>query len=74
MKSTLPNSEKFEYWLVSEVLPAFRKTGSYSMHPEVIMVCAMVGMHMLPLLEAEAKERQRAGIRMDNTINYQTTL
>lgn len=29
MKSTLPSAEKFEEWVVAEVLPSIRKTGSY---------------------------------------------
>lgn len=29
MKSKLPSAEKFESWVVDEVLPAIRKTGSY---------------------------------------------
>jgi anti-repressor protein len=29
MRSKLPNAEKFEEWVVGEVLPAIRKTGGY---------------------------------------------
>ena len=29
MKSKLPSAEKFESWVMDEVLPAIRKTGSY---------------------------------------------
>lgn len=31
MKSKLPSAEKFETWVMDEVLPQIRKTGSYSM-------------------------------------------
>ena len=31
LKSQLPSAEKFKDWVTSEVLPAIRKTGSYSM-------------------------------------------
>lgn len=31
MKSKLPAAEKFESWVVDEVLPAIRKTGNYQM-------------------------------------------
>ena len=31
MRSKLPSAEKFEEWVVSEVLPSIRKTGGYSM-------------------------------------------
>ena len=31
MKSKLPSAEKFERWVMDEVLPSIRKTGSYGM-------------------------------------------
>ena len=31
MRSNLPNAERFQDWVVEEVLPSIRKTGSYSM-------------------------------------------
>lgn len=31
--SKLPNAKAFKRWVTSEVLPALRKTGSYSIHP-----------------------------------------
>lgn len=34
MRSRLPKAEKFEEWVVSEVLPQIRKTGSYNAKPE----------------------------------------
>ena len=34
MHSTLPAAEKFEKWVVEEVLPSIRKTGSYG-HPQI---------------------------------------
>jgi prophage antirepressor-like protein len=33
MRSKLPSAEKFEEWVVGEVLPSIRKTGSYSTAP-----------------------------------------
>jgi anti-repressor protein len=33
MRSKLPSAERFEEWVVGEVLPAIRKTGSYSAAP-----------------------------------------
>ena len=33
MRSKLPSAEKFEEWVVAEVLPAIRKTGSYTAKP-----------------------------------------
>ena len=33
MRSNLPNAERFQDWVVEEVLPSIRKTGNYSMAP-----------------------------------------
>ncbi|WKN20798.1 Bro-N domain-containing protein [Azotobacter vinelandii] len=33
MRSKLPGAERFEEWVVGEVLPSIRKTGSYSIKP-----------------------------------------
>ncbi|MCZ4371174.1 Bro-N domain-containing protein [Vibrio diazotrophicus] len=35
MRSKLPEAEVFEDWVVSEVLPSIRKTGSYSAHEQL---------------------------------------
>lgn len=35
LSSKLPNAKKFKRWVTSEVLPALRKTGSYSIAPEI---------------------------------------
>ena len=48
MRSKLEGAEKFEEWVVGEVLPAIRKTGSYSLQPkpmtqiELILATAQV--------------------------------
>ena len=34
IKSNLPSAEKFEAWVMEEVLPTIRKTGSYSNVPQ----------------------------------------
>ncbi|MCO7225919.1 BRO family protein [Pleionea sp. CnH1-48] len=36
MRSKLPSAEKFENWVVSEVLPSIRKTGAYEVDPASI--------------------------------------
>ncbi|QBJ00999.1 hypothetical protein Rostov7_00028 [Vibrio phage Rostov 7] len=36
MRSTLPEAEKFEEWVVGEVLPSIRKTGAYSIQDRSI--------------------------------------
>lgn len=35
LSSKMPNAKKFKRWVTSEVLPALRKTGSYSIAPEI---------------------------------------
>lgn len=35
LSSKLPNAKKFKRWVTSEVLPALRKTGNYSIAPEI---------------------------------------
>lgn len=34
MKSKLPSAEKFESWVMDEVLPSIRKTGAYTWNPQ----------------------------------------
>ena len=36
--SRLPDAKKFKRWVMSEVLPSIRKTGSYSMRPAPVQV------------------------------------
>lgn len=36
MKSQLPNAEKFQDWVVEEVLPSIRKIGTYSLVPKTL--------------------------------------
>ncbi|MCO7227605.1 BRO family protein, partial [Pleionea sp. CnH1-48] len=36
MRSKLPSAERFEDWVVSEVLPSIRKTGGYAIDPHNI--------------------------------------
>lgn len=45
MRSKLPSAEKFENWVVSEVLPSIRKTGTYNhspLSPELQLAHAML--------------------------------
>ncbi len=42
MRSNLPSAERFETWVTEEVLPSIRKTGSYSMRPEIQIANALV--------------------------------
>lgn len=42
MKSNLPSAERFENWVVGEVLPSIRKTGTYSMQPMELISRAVI--------------------------------
>lgn len=42
MRSKLPTAEKFESWVVGEVLPSIRKTGAYSMQPQELIARAVI--------------------------------
>ena len=53
MRSKLPAAERFEEWVVGEVLPSIRKTGQYSMQPELQIAHAM-------LLAGKMIEEQKA--------------
>lgn len=58
MKSALPSAEKFEEWVVSEVLPTIRKTGSYTV-PAIQDPIIMLRMEQLE------QQRQIEDIRHD---------
>ena len=58
MRSKLPSAERFEEWVVGEVLPSIRKTGSYSLNipktlPEALRAFAD---------EVEAHEKTKAAL------------
>ena len=63
MRSHLPNAEAFQDWVVEEVLPQIRKTGSYSQAPqtylEALKQCVALEEARLAA-EALAKEKQLA--------------
>jgi len=42
MRSKLESAERFENWVVSDVLPSIRKTGSYSAKPEIQIANALI--------------------------------
>lgn len=62
MRSNLPNAEKFQDWVVEEVLPSIRKTGGYLVQqkndtPESIMARAvLVAQETIKRLESQAVE------------------
>ena len=77
LTSRKPEAKRFKKWVTSVVLPSIHKTGSYALQPEepqspqMIMARASPhqlpsrddcdGQDMLPIMEAEAKERQKQG-------------
>lgn len=61
MRSKLPSAERFEEWVVGEVLPAIRKTGSYRVAP-------MSTNEMIAALAGEAVKLERKVIEQDARI------
>ena len=70
MRSNLPDAERFQDWVVEEVLPSIRKTGGYLATkpddtPEVIMARAvLVAQDTIKRLEAQALELKKK-VRQD---------
>lgn len=63
MRSKLPQAERFEEWVVGEVLPSIRKTGTYSLKPmsqaEMLVAQAQIMLdHENRLAAIEAKQRE----------------
>jgi anti-repressor protein len=42
IRSKLPSADKFESWVMDDVLPSIRKTGQYSMRPEILIAHAII--------------------------------
>ena len=60
MKSKLPAAEKFESWVVDEVLPTIRKTGSYQMQaPQGKELLALAVLEAQKTIEAQTAEIER---------------
>lgn len=64
MRSKLPAAERFEEWVVGEVLPAIRKTGSYSAKSPVELY-----QEALELME---NDKQRASLSGKNLNEWKT--
>jgi anti-repressor protein len=58
IRSKLPEAEKFEEWVVGEVLPAIRKTGSYSVNQVFNLPTTFSEALMLAAKQAEQIEKQ----------------
>ncbi len=71
MKSDLPYAEKFQDWVVEEVLPSIRKHGGYlqgqeEMSPEELMAKAVL------MADSKIKELQASLAQKDKTIEQKT--
>jgi prophage antirepressor-like protein len=66
MNSKLPAAEEFEEWVVSEVLPSIRKTGSYVTGQPSVQGSSNLDIiaHQLKLLTAMYEEAQQVQARM----------
>lgn len=66
MKSKLPSAEKFESWVVDEVLPAIRKTGSYQIKaPQGKELLALAVLEAQKTIEAQTAEIERMWYFLD---------
>ena len=68
MRSNLPNAEKFQDWVVEEVLPSIRKTGSYSMLPRNYADALEALAAEVRIREAEQQQRLLAEQQRDEAI------
>lgn len=68
MRSNLPNAEKFQDWVVEEVLPSIRKSGSYSMAPKTYPEALRALAAEVELREAEKQQRLFAEHQRDEAI------
>jgi prophage antirepressor-like protein len=64
MRSKLPAAERFEEWVVGEVLPTIRKTGGYGTSQavpgdQVLVSCDIVSRHIQLLEEQLARKEKR---------------
>ena len=75
MKSKLPSAEKFENWVMEEVLPSIRKNGGYianqeHMTPEQIVANALVvAQNIISNQKKQIADLERETIEMANTIS-----
>lgn len=73
MRSKLQNAEKFQDWVVEEVLPSIRKTGSYSIKPMSPAEIIIAQGQALLALEQKQLELQEAQNRQAKDIEYLKT-
>ena len=68
MRSNLPNAEKFQDWVVEEVLPSIRKTGGYAMLPRNYADALEALAAEVRIREAEQQQRLLAEQQRDEAI------
>lgn len=59
LKSMLPSADKFQDWIVEEVLPSIRKTGSYSLSQETVKIAPISPIDILPAIERSIEAVKR---------------
>jgi len=67
MKSTLPGAEKFEEWVVNEVLPSIRKHGHYNAAP--VPMLPQTPMEMFLLAADAIKDLNSRTLQIESQIN-----
>ena len=68
MRSNLPDAERFQDWVVEEVLPSIRKTGSYSMAPKTYAEALRALAAEVEMREAVEQQKQLAERQRDEAI------
>lgn len=68
MRSNLPDAERFQDWVVEEVLPSIRKTGSYSMAPKTYAEALRALAAEVELREAVEAQKALAESQRDEAI------
>ena len=65
IRSKLPEAEKFEQWVMDEVLPSLRKTGSYTLEGTVVPMLDTMTKQMV-LLQEQLDEMKHSALFKQN--------
>jgi prophage antirepressor-like protein len=69
LKSNMPNAEKFQDWVVEEVLPSIRKTGSFSVQhqlPQTFAEALMLAAQQAMKIEEQQKQLEVAAPKVES--------
>ena len=69
LKSNLPSAERFQDWVVEEVLPTIRKTGSYSVAPKTSAELLLAQAQLLVDLERRQMETEQTVRQQQERLN-----